>query len=705
MVNRSPIIFDPLSPPSLSKLVYAAVRSDDMDLAVSLMDQMIMEMTLAYRQHQSLHHQHAHDDTSSLVQLSLQNMIQAAPANETLEGVLALFAKYQPYLGRSGYNAVLSAMARHGQGEQAEQLLDEMCKGYCVDWTGDTISPDIRSFNLVLSAWSQSRGPSGAERAHAILLRLYDPFDWGALGITPDEVSWNTVLKAWARSSRADAVSSAVHVLHEMKEYGRAGMNEARPTAVAYGTVLDAMAKKGQAEVAERLWLEMYHNWETDPEWGVAPTWMTAAPVLQAWSLSNRADRTHRAEQWLMRVKNLIPEDPDPAVYHLLLSCYGSQSTVESANQAEALLQSMSDPDFASYSILIQHLAKIPEKVTRAHELFQIVQERYRNGDASFRPDARSLDSILQSFCKADHAIATKVLQDVLEGASSGHCVSPSLKTFGSFMNSFKTSSNPASPVLAYNLVNAMQNLHRSGVLPQGPDHLIYQSLIVLWTRSDLKIKDASRTALGILKEFRSKALEGELEQGPTTIDYNLVIRSLTRDYHPVIAHELLEEMVSSRWAEQSRPDAATFHAVQWGWAKIGNENALQHMKVVFRYMDQLGFIHDTVSKNNVIHCLSRMGDLESAENVLKSMKASRDKRTRPSPVSYESVMMGWLKISNLDRAYEVLLAFDEECERGTYVPLERPYVTMRRSLEEAGDHERAESVTALWRRLQNHKH
>jgi pentatricopeptide repeat protein len=683
--------------------VYAAVRSDDMDLAMSLMDQMIMEMTLAYR-HSHYGHQHAYDDASSLVQLSLQNMIQAL-ANETLEGVLSIFAKYQPYLGRNGYNAVLSAISRHGQGEPAEQLLDEMCKGYCVDWTGETISPDIRSFNLVLSAWSQSQGPSGAERAHAILLRLYDPFDWGALGITPDDVSWNTVLKAWARSSRADAVSSAVHVLHEMQEYGRAGMREARPTAVAYGTVLDAMAKKGQAEVAERLWLEMYHGWETDPEWGVAPTWMTAAPVLQAWSLSNRADRTHRAEQWLMRVKDMIPEEPDSAVYHLLLSCYASLPTVESAHQAEVLLQYMSDPDFVSYSILIHHLAKIPEKVNRAHELFKIVQERYRKGDASFRPDARSLDSILQSFCKVDHAIATQMLQDVLKDTSSGRIVAPSLKTFGSFMNSFKTSSNPGTPVLAYDIVKAMQHLHRSGVLPQGPDYLIYQSLIVLWTRSDLKIKDSSRTALGILTEFRRKARDGELDQGPTTLDYNLVIRSLTRDFHPVIAHKLLEEMVSSRWAGQSRPDAATFHAVQWGWAKIGNANALEHMKAVFRYMDQLGFVHDTVSKNNVIHCLSRMGDLESAENVLKAMKASRDKRTRPSPVSYESVMMGWLKALNLDRAYDVFTAFDHECERGTYVPLERPYLTMRRALEEAGDHVRAESVTTMWRRLQKSQH
>jgi hypothetical protein len=117
--------------------------------------------------------------------------------------------------------------------------------------------------------------------------------------------------------------------------------------------------------------------------------------------------------------------------------------------------------------------------------------------------------------------------------------------------------------------------------------------------------------------------------------------------------------------------------------------------------MDQLGFIHDTVSKNNVIHCLTRMGDSESAEAVLWAMHNSRDRRMRPSPVSYESVMAGFLQKQDLERAHKILVSFDDECRRGTFVPLERPYQTMRRAWEKSGNVEHAKSIAIMWEQVQ----
>jgi pentatricopeptide repeat protein len=218
-----------------------------------------------------------------------------------------------------------------------------------------------------------------------------------------------------------------------------------------------------------------------------------------------------------------------------------------------------------------------------------------------------------------------------------------------------------------------------------------------MWT----KVKNASRTSLELLLTFRAKARRGDLSQGPTTLDYNLVIHSLAQEYHPMKANELMEEMASSLDIDQCRPDARTFHSVLWGWAKVANADALQNIKAVFQRMHQLGFVHDTVAKNNVIHCLSRMGEPERAESVLRSMRNSNDRRMRPSPVSYESVLMGWLEKQDLERAHSVLVDFDEECRRGSFSPLERPYLTMRRGWEKVGNEERAKSTTTMWLQLQ----
>jgi hypothetical protein len=349
MVDDHPNVFGPHTLANLSVLVHAAMKRNDSDLAVSLLDRMIGQLTKLFR------HNHYGQESSfytspsvptptsaqSLVQLTIHNALQAYATKDDLESTLNMFAKYQPYVSRNGYNAVLLALAKRGHGQHAEQLLADMCKGYCVDGTGQVISPDLRSFNLTLSAWSQCTSePSAPERAHAILLRLCDPFDWGALGISPDDVSWNTILKAWARSERPDAVSSAISLLKDMEGYDQAGMSEARPTIIAYGTVLDAIAKRGQAEVAERLWLDMYYARERDPERAAVPNWVSATCVIQAWSQSKRLDRAYQAKDWFRRVQSLIHEEPDTAVYHALFSCCASVPTVEAAQLAEELLQS-----------------------------------------------------------------------------------------------------------------------------------------------------------------------------------------------------------------------------------------------------------------------------------------------------------------------------------------------------------------------------
>jgi hypothetical protein len=149
------------------------------------------------------------------------------------------------------------------------------------------------------------------------------------------------------------------------------------------------------------------------------------------------------------------------------------------------------------------------------------------------------------------------------------------------------------------------------------------------------------------------------------------------------------------------RPDLTTFHLVLWGWAKIKTSNALENMKAVFQRMDQMGIEPDTVAHNNLIHLLSRMEEAERAEAVLRAMKHSRDKQIQPSPVSYLSVISGWLK-QDLNRAHRIFLEFHEECMQGTYMPWERPYLVMSQAWDKAKKPGHAELIKRLWKQVQD---
>jgi pentatricopeptide repeat protein len=87
------------------------------------------------------------------------------------------------------YSAVISALARAGQAECAEELLQEM---YSDDLKGnDSAKPDVISFNSVLDAWSKSGSRDAPQRAEAILERMTQLHSSDeALDIKPNLISY-----------------------------------------------------------------------------------------------------------------------------------------------------------------------------------------------------------------------------------------------------------------------------------------------------------------------------------------------------------------------------------------------------------------------------------------------------------------------------------------------------------------------------------
>lgn len=717
-VHRSPLS---LSGKALTYLIDAACRKDQPALAEELLDRLLPS-----------------DFTPSAgsIQQILASYVRVGqiPAAERL--LDRMVDKGIP-LNIPCYNALLLGYARQGLTTEAETLLDEICRGqHPANPDLPVVQPEVSTFNVVLSAWSQSPAEDAAERAAALLDRLYDPFDYGATGVRPNEVTMNTVLLCWARSARSDAGDRAAALLADMKEWSQSG-GDMVVGKVAYATVADAYAKQGQPEQAEAV-LEAVYQLFMEGATEVRPNLHMITPVLQAWAKSRREDRVERAYGVFSRIKELaqcgiLSSGPDETVYNIMLKTLADHAVkkqcVSTAQRAEALFGEMKEetsvrPAFATYSILIHMWAQLHRQggCKRAAELLKEADA----GVTAYVADARTIDSIIRTFCRAGRiAEATRILEQQVTAVTTDKTrQAPHISSFGSVVAAYRMSRDPEAPTKAESIVRRLQELHMSGFVERGPDYLIYRALLACWANS--KSSYTATRSLHILKEMRHRARNGDSDLAPDTSDYNVVIRALSKSRKPRKAERLLQEMIRdyrSGSIVRGTPNRHSFLYVIHAWAQSDHIDAVLRIDAILEQMlilhseDGLHVLPDTAVYNNLLTALAGaeasgndpLSAAVRAESILHEMVGSLASHSasfpRPSPASYELVIKAWLQLGNVERAEKILRLFHQACLDNSFdSPLERPFVSVAQAWNQWPDKahgtQRAESVRALWRCL-----
>lgn len=136
------------------------------------------------------------------------------------------------------YNQVINLHSKsgaRGSAERCETLLRAM-QGLANDGN-DKVTPDVRTYNLVLTAWANEKGPLEAEK---VLQRLE-----AHESIRPDSISYVTCMDSYARVGDAH---NTLRVLSMMEKAFEKGNNNAKPTRRAYTSALNALAKSGRGD-------------------------------------------------------------------------------------------------------------------------------------------------------------------------------------------------------------------------------------------------------------------------------------------------------------------------------------------------------------------------------------------------------------------------------------------------------------------------
>jgi hypothetical protein len=270
-----------------------------------------------------------------------------------------------------------------------------------VERLGDyDLAPTVPIYHALITSLARSRQRGAAQRAESALIEAVAKFppsmdlQGNNVGITVE--SFNVVLTAWAKSELEDGPDRAGKLLVRMEEAdNKQGI--LKPTASSFTSLIDAYAQLNtwegacQAERTLNALLNYYLVEEQEPT--LEPSIATWGIVLACWQrLSKKGsnDAASKAANLLKRLETLhedgkLSYGPDAIAYVTVLNAWCRCKDVEQggAKYAEILLDEMN--------------------------------ERYLDGDDTFKPSAKSIRAVIEAWVKSDRQEALFKAEEIFE--------------------------------------------------------------------------------------------------------------------------------------------------------------------------------------------------------------------------------------------------------------------------------------------------
>lgn len=677
--------------PLLDKLDYYCTTSPTLELSGTSLQFILGVVTRRAKRMKSVSEaalaEHLLDRMIELIQSSASSRGSFHPRTKALNKVLsswtacarpdrahALFERVQntiPLDSRS-YNCLLAAYAKVGNGEAAEQLLEDMCEqwqlqeGYpLLDWKGGAPKPDVVSWNTVLSAWAKSNASDAGERVQALLARMYDPKT--SPPVQADIKTFNTVLACWARGGQADRCRA---LLEKMKEFHASGELHSPPDLFSYATVTNACAKASRPEQAQELVDEVYSLF-MDGRKEMKPSLTLLTTLMDAWSRAGNVDQTRLL---FRRINDLyhfgfLDSGPDTAAYNIMLAAlfYWNDRTANAGEEAEELLQEMKKstkalPNFFSYAMVIQILLLQDDGLHRATELVWEAMELCRDNSFEEQPEHMQVKAVLLAFTKADQPqIAQDILLTICKLAMENRVEKPRIDLFGLVFSAWDRSNVRDAALKADKLVQDLLHFHRKGIAPP-PDFPIYYSVLSCWTKSRLPM--APERALSMVMGMRARRLQqgGKIDLNASM--YNRVLELCLRNCCTIQAYDLLLTMHDDYVNHRSTaiPRIGTYKTIMWAIARSEETERTQKIDLLLRNMERLGLIPDVDAYNSLLYSWLTSGDLAAVGRIqelieeMKALHSSGVKNVFPNGSSYEFWVEAVMQKGDISKAGSILV-------------------------------------------------
>lgn len=490
------------------------------------------------------------------------------------------------------YNQVINLHSKsgaRGSAERCEKLLTVM-EGLANKGNGK-VAPDVRTFNLVLSAWANEKGPEEAEK---VLQRIE-----AHVSINSNAISFITVMDSYARNGDAH---NNLRLLSMMEKAFEKGNKQAKPTRRAYTSALNALAKSGRGDAG-----------------------------MRAEALVHSMEKMYKAGDEDMK--------PDTTVYNILINCHKS-----SASRAEKVLYKMGKRDVVSYTSVINAYSNEGglNAAKRAQSLLDEMQK-----DA-VEPNAQTFNSAITAWTRSGSPNSANKAEGLLKKMEELQ-IKPNFHTYTSVISAWSKANDPGAALRAEILLKVMQVMHKKGNHAMKPNTITFTAVITAWARSGEKDagERAEKVLDGMIKLYEDG---GDNDVKPNVFTLTAVIDAYARTGGRDAATKA-NNVVRKAEALGIKPSYATFNALMKAWSTSQQQGAARMTESILRKLEdeyQKGnkkMRPTIISYTTCINAWAKstdQGKAVRAQKILERMKEMHTSGvldTLPNTVTYTAVI------------------------------------------------------------------
>jgi hypothetical protein len=535
------------------------------------------------------------------------------------------------------YQTLIDILANAGQGELAEQYLEEYKQRQLADNTRRKHQAAVVESNMCLSvlhAHLNSMKKEAFQRAEEFLSRMQaDPFL-----PRPSIEFYNILLESWAMPAKkrdfSIAAENVERLLEEMKKA------RVQPDTTSYQYALEVLARLGEGIRAEALLTSLVKEYTNQFDAGLKPGIKPFRTVLWAYSNSHHPDAATYSESILNNMEELSQSDfdtyPTTWDYNLVLKCWSRSRSPDAVEHSMQLYEKM--------------VASTASDKNTENKMEEESTDRVRLPP---KPDTTTINTLLQTAGRREPAfqlekLLWKFLDRHLSDPANNPC--PDTISFSTVMKCWGRSRDYSAPEQAEKLLRKLESLYAEGKEECKPDIYLYSLLMNCWSKS--RNKKGPWRVESIFRNLQTMARNGNIEMTPDAACWNTAINAWIGDGQR--AEALFMEMIETKQKNSNAavsPTPITLTNVMNAWAKTRSSATPARAVSLLRKLER--FYEDGVIdvKPHVV-CYSlaleslaldrTLAAAMEADDMLREMLASGDPDLKPNVVCYNCVIKAW---------------------------------------------------------------
>jgi pentatricopeptide repeat protein len=304
------------------------------------------------------------------------------------------------------YNTLIHAWSKSGKDDspaQARSILQKLISNNSSGYLNE--GPDVITYSSVINAYAIRGDIDGATD---VLEMMEADFESGNTDAKPNIRTYGILIHAWSKSGQVHAPHEAKNILDRVIDLHSKGDLKEAPNTIIFGAVMDAYAEQGDTQGASDILKMMEDDFESGNK-GAKPDIRAYNTLIHAWSKSGQVHAPHEAKNILDRVIDLhskgdLKEAPNTIIFGAVMDAYAEQGDTQGASEVNDMMKNAfkagntnGRPNSQTYTILIKAWGKSSKKNApeEVEKILQEINDLHTSGDLQDGPDKVTYSSMI----------------------------------------------------------------------------------------------------------------------------------------------------------------------------------------------------------------------------------------------------------------------------------------------------------------------